>query len=521
MLIVLASGVALRLFHYIYNRSLWTDELYLCSGLLHLNYTELASGLLDHQQKAPIGFLWPVKMVMDVFGRNEMALRLIPLIAGMVSLFLFSKLSRSFLSYRGAIVATALFALSPALVYHSTEIKQYAMECLGTVLALYFYLKFRDRAALKDKIYWGLLGAVIIWFSFSSIFILMGTAAALSLHSILRKDWKTFVLDLLPFSIWVLSFAVNFLLFTHKHAESEWIVYWFKTYNNFMPLPPRSLKEWSWFPVNFLQLMDYPLGVSWNFNAAPKPLALKILCIPFIPIILLFTGFYAFFKTDRRSFLAFIFAVLLTLLASGLYLYPLLERFWVFIAPVFILCMAAGFDDVCTRVRPTAIQAILALVLLSAPLYQSAYFIFNPQKFYKHKKSYEREAMVYVNDHFQKDDAVYNYWNNEPAYTVYKQIKTFKYQAVQGQDFRKSSADLDAYNRNLQQDFHQFLNHKRVWVIYQTQVTLDVGDRIDDPLWYYKGKQSPENNLITEMGKIGKLKEKIVYSDVTVCLFII
>ena len=97
LIIILLVGSAIRLFHFINNRSLWMDEIYLCSGFVHMNYLELASNILDYQQKAPIGFLWMVKLCTDLFGYHEMSLRTIPLIAGIVSLFLFADVCKYYL----------------------------------------------------------------------------------------------------------------------------------------------------------------------------------------------------------------------------------------------------------------------------------------------------------------------------------------------------------------------------------------------------------------------------------------
>ena len=113
---ILSLGSALRLFHYIYNRSLWMDEIYLCSSFSHLSYTDLATKILDYEQKAPIGFLWLVKLTVNLFGYHEMGLRLIPLIAGIISLLLFARICRYFLQPWAQILALSIFAFSPALI---------------------------------------------------------------------------------------------------------------------------------------------------------------------------------------------------------------------------------------------------------------------------------------------------------------------------------------------------------------------------------------------------------------------
>lgn len=517
--IILSLGTAFRLFHFFYNRSLWMDEVYLSSSFSHLGYADLASKMLDYQQKAPLGFLWLVKLSVNLFGYHEMSLRLIPLLAGLLSLFLFASLCKYFLRPWAQLMALAIFAFAPALVYHSVEIKQYAMECLATVVALDLFIRYKDSHSWKDKICWGILGAITLWFSFSVIFVFAGIACGISLDYLIRKDWKSLLTNAVPFMLWLGSFLVNYLLFTHKHAESSWVVYFFKTYDNFMPFPPHSLQQLKWFPRNFNDLMDYPLGLSWNLKEVTSSTILQLISLPLVPALLLFTGFYHQFKLSKRSFYSLLFPVIFMLIASGIYLYPLLERFWVFISPVFILAIALGFEYFQQKLRSAAIAWALFIILISIPLAQSLYYLGQPQKFYKHKKSFEREGLVYISDNFRPGDAVYNYWNNAPGYKVYKNLNHLNYHAVEGHDFRKQSVSLAAYNQKLETELDQLKGSKRVWVIYNTQFLTDIGDLADDPGWYYKNKVSPESNLLSEFRKIGKPVKKWVKPDVSVYLF--
>lgn len=518
LLIPLIFGLAFRLFHYFYNRSLWMDEVYLSSSLIRMNYSDLATEVLDYQQKAPIGFLWMVKFVVNLFGNNEMILRLIPLICSFISLFLYIKVCRYFLRPWGQMLAICIFSFAPALVYHSVEIKQYATECLATIIALYLYIKYNDKNSWGKKLIWGVFGGIILWFSFSVIFILTGIATGLTLNSIANRDWKSAVNNAVPFGMWMISFLVNYLLFTHKHADSEWIVYWFKTYDNFMPFPPSSLQQLKWYPSNFLQMMDYPLGLVWNFKYLSGNILIKLLAIPILSIVLLVTGIISLSKRHRRDFYILFFPILFMLLASGCYLYPLLERFWVFIAPVFILFIAIGFDYYLVKIKHKIITWILFLLTVIGPFIQSAYFMVHPEKFYKHKKSFVKESFTYIDHHFQDGDAVYNYWNNSPGYAVYRKMYHFKYRAIVGYDFRKASDHLSDYNLKLQSDFKNFSSKKRVWLVFNNQFLTNIGDLVDTPKWYYKNELTPNENLIREFNKQGRFLKKLVYSDVTVYL---
>ena len=518
LIIIALTGIFLRVFHYVYNRSLWMDEIYLSSSFLHFSYADLATRALDHDQKAPIGFLWAVKLMVDLFGKNELALRIMPLAAGIASLIVYIKVCRYFLSHYALVLAVAIFVLAPALVYHSVEIKQYSTECLATVLALYLFIRYKDQQEWKNKIIWGLLGALLLWFSYSVIFILAGIAGGVTLNELLKKRWKTLHIVIVPFVLWLISFVVNYLLFTHRQAESTWVVYFFKTYGNFMPMPPHNLTELKWFPRNLQLMFDYPLGLVWDLQGFMSGIIFKLMAIPVIPALLMGTGIYAVFKTHRRNFYVLILPVLLMLFASGIYLYPLIERFWVFIAPVFILFIAFGFDYFRLKLKKQWIALAVFIVILAGPIVQSAWYLVKPETFYKHKKSMERESLLHISENFRKGDAVYNYWNNYPGFDFYKVILPLKYMAAEGKDVRKKFSSLAGYNENLQQDLKQFAGKKRVWVIYNTLFLTDIGDLADDPKWYYKNN-APNDNLMAQFNKIGRPVQQRVYPDVTVVLF--
>lgn len=514
----LIAGFAIRLYHFFYNRSLWMDEVYLSSSLLKANYFDLATKPLDYQQKAPIGFLWLVRFMVETFGNTELSLRIIPLMSGIVSMFLFVPVSRYFLSKSGSVLATAILCLSPALIYHSVEIKQYSTELLATILSMYLFVKYNQTNDVKNKFIWGLLGALILWFSYSAIFILAGIGIGLTGFYLATKNLKQLSVSIIPFALWLLSFAVNYFLFTHKHAESEWIAYWFRSYHNFMPFPPASFTDIKWFFISIYRMMDYPLGLLWNLSHITSALGILIK-LPFIPIALLLTGIYVFVKGSKINALVIFLPLLLTFIASGLELYPLTERFWVFISPIFILIIANGFSHITTKFRFGKLTFLFFLLVITPALLQSAVSMIKPEQFYVHKKSFQREALLFINRNYRAEDAVYVYWNDLPGYKLYKLISPLAYTAIEGKDQRKFAQNYIDYYERLNEDFAKFSAAKRVWLIYNTRFLTDIGDRIDEPIWYYKNRQSPTNHLLKEFMKKGRPVKKFVSADVTVYLF--
>ncbi|PWS29211.1 hypothetical protein DHW03_05150 [Pedobacter yonginense] len=518
---ILLLGIGIRFFHFFDNRSLWMDEVYLSTSIVKLNLHDLITQPLYYQQKAPIGFLILVKLCTSLFGNNEMALRTIPLLSGLLSLLFFIPVSKFYLNNRASLLALAILSLSPALIYHSVEIKQYSTELLGTVLCLWLMIKFRERTQKKSIFLWGLYGACIIWFSYSSIFILAGIGIGLSIKYLLQKNWNLFLLNLIPSFIWILSFGLNYLLFTHKHAESEWIAYWFRAYDNFMPFPPNSISDLKWFLMNFYRMIDYPLGLLWNFNSLSKHQIVNvILKMPFLPIAFLILGFFVFFKKNKYDIIILSIAILLMFLASGLELYPLTERFWVFISPLFIIILAKGFEAFTNRYQAKTLITALFCLILVGPVSQSFAFTINPDLFYIHKKSYQREALFYINNHYEKGDAVYVYWNNLPGYKLYKEMYSFKFKAIEGHDFRNKSGDFDGYLENLKPDFEKFAANPRVWIVFNTHFLTDIGDKIDEPKWYYNRKDAAQTILLRRFSKNYFVIKKFSKKDLSIYLMI-
>lgn len=518
--IFLLIGVVFRLFHFFYNRSLWIDEIYLSASLVKMNYLELLTSPLYYQQKAPLGFLVLVKFMIKQFGDKEEYLRTVPLISGLASMYFFIPVSKYFLNKWGTYVAMAILCFSPALIYHSVEIKQYSTELLGTMLSLYIFIRYHKKTNKKKLFFWGISGAVILWFSYSSVFILAGIAMGLSLQYLIKRKWQELFSSMIPFFMWLLSFCVNYILFTHKHAESEWIAYWFRTYGNFMPVMPKSLSDFAWFPMTFYRMLDYPLGMLWNFNSFSENRSLNMLLkMPFIGIGLFFTGIYILFKRSKSHFLILTPPIALTLFASGLELYPLTERFWVFISPIFIIIIASGFQYLTTNISTKSGTLLLFLLVVAAPLFQAISYVIKPERFYVHKKSFQREALMFVNNNIKKGDIVYIYWNNLPGYRLYKRMYHFRFTAIEGQDVRNRSSDFNNYYFNLKPDFDKLTKAKRIWLVYNTRFITDIGDKIDEPVWYYQNSINPTDSLQKEFRKLGNPIKKYATSDVSVYLF--
>ncbi len=519
--VLIAQGIFFRLFHFFDNRSLWIDEIYLSTSILEMNFWELASPPLHFEQKAPIGYLWMSKLAVLLFGSNEFALRLFPLLCGIASLFVFLPVSRHFLKPLGAVVALGILALAPPLIYHSVEAKQYSTELLATALVLFLYTRYYRRYDLRSLVLWGASGAAILWFSFSSIFVLAGMAIGLCLYHMLRREWKKFFLLFIPFTMWLLSFVISYVLCTSKQTDSEWLIYWFSLRDGFLAFPPKSMADLTLpLQVAGTRLMNYPLGLLWNVDAIDNSLLQYLIRRPILPILCALMGLYTFFRNDRRVLYILLLPLLLTVVASITRHYPLYERLMVFQAPLLILAIAQGCNELTAIVSPWVRKAKYALpaLLLAAPLWSSAQQVADTHLFGDYKKAYYRECLQYINNRYQDGDKVYMYWNMNVPYQFYRKHQGLKFTAVEGSDVRLTAGSTADYFAKLGPDLEALDGAKRVWVIYSKYHVIEIGDIDRHPNWYFEDVKGG-NKLHKEFEKIGDEVSSHEVRDLKISLF--
>jgi len=490
LLTLVTIGVALRLFHFFDNRSFWIDELYLNVSLVKMGFQELATLPMAYEQKAPLGYLWAEKLAVVLFGKGEMALRLFPLICGIGSLLVFIPVARHFLKPWGVLVALGVLTLGGPAIYHAVEAKQYSTELFASILSLYFYIRFRKSHRILALVLWGLGGGLLVWFSYSTIFMLAGIAIAVSTGLLLKQDWKNFFLRIIPFAMWLVSFGLVYYFYMMKFQDSGWLKYFFEVmYNAFMPLPPTSLHDLTWFVRTPYVLLQHPLGLLLNFGGHVKDYSAvqSVFRMPFLPLLLGALGAFSLFRRNKFDFALLVLPIALALLASGLKLYPFNERFTLFLLPLFILLLAFGAERAVAffSSKNKAVAPLLLLLILAPPAWNATREVVDPGNFYK--KEYNREAVLYVNDRYKPGDVVYVYWNMYHAYTYYKEAYNLKYEAVGGKDLRHSSKSTEEYLNNVLQEMGDLGSKKRLWLIYNPGLKNNIGDFVGlEPKWYHE-----------------------------------
>ncbi|MHA2039696.1 MAG: glycosyltransferase family 39 protein, partial [Promethearchaeota archaeon] len=386
--IIIGVGIVLRLVRYLYNPSLWFDESDIAIDIISRPISELINPSPDYNQAYPLAFMILIKLSTQVLGTSEYVIRLIPLIASIIALFLFYRVVKSYLEPNAVLIALGLFAISDSLVFQSSNLKPYSSDVLFTLLIFTLTIYVQSmKLNMPSIILFGISGAIAIWFSNPSVFVLAGVGASLGAFCLINKDWKEIGKLSISYSIWALSFIANYLLYIRNlqanfSVDMDWML---ALQDAYMPFPPASLAEIKWFTELFFDIFSNPLAMTLTGIAAFSFLV----------------GCVSFYTQKRRIFIILISPIVITFLAAALHEYAFKGRFIFFLLPLLLLIIAEGAEYIRSIICQNSriIGIIFILLLFFHPLSLSAYRIIKP--FYWEDI---KPVMKYVKDNWQKGD---------------------------------------------------------------------------------------------------------------------
>ena len=253
---------------------------------------------------------------------------------------------------------------------------------------------------IKSNLLLGFLGALMIWLSHTSIFILAGVSVSLVLIVFITerlKDKKKYFNIILMSAIWFISFLLYYLLILKYITPANLFEIW---QDGFAPIIT-SINDLLWYPNTMLNLMENPLYIYF-----PGVVMLMILAA--------FIGLYR--KKEKLFFFFILFPLLITLIASLFKIYPIYERLMLFTLPIFYLLIAKGLEEFFFNISRKSIIITLFLIFLlfSQPLYYSFPGLFLP-KF----KEETRPLIEYYQKHKSGEDKIYVYYLAKNPFLYY------------------------------------------------------------------------------------------------------
>lgn len=454
---LLIIGIILRIWQYAANRSLWLDEATLALSFVHRSFDGLTQPPLEYNQAAPLLFLFIQKAIIVVLGNREFTLRLFPLVAGVLSLFLMYKTAKKYLQGSAIYIALALFCFCASLIYYSSENKPYGSDVMFTLaLLLAAYPCLED--AVKSQNYMLLIGAGLIamWVSYPAVFVMAGIGIALTLLQISRKDWTGLLWSGLTCLLWLINIAFLYLIslrytVANKGSEDFWK-------SGFMPMPPWN--NWGWFGSILESSFSNPLGLSFVGLSA----------------VLLLIGCISIFLRKWTIGLVLVLTIMTTLVASGLQKYPFKVRLILFLVPIIFILIAEGIERIrstlanYSRVVASFTVAALALLLLTQPVISAIDGLKNPKM-----RTHIRPIVEYVSQNKRNSDVIYVHHSSQPAFKYYAPFYGFK-----DSDYRVGVSARIKPEKYLN-DIDTLKGKDRVWFVFGHLLSAN---KIDERLYY-------------------------------------
>jgi Dolichyl-phosphate-mannose-protein mannosyltransferase len=362
-LVVVLAGAALRIWQWAANRPLWLDEQMISMNLRSRGFAAL-TGELDDNQSAPLGWLWLQRLVVDLFGTGERALRLVPLLFGVGTLVAGWLVARRYLGPVGAVALVGFLAVNAALVRYSTEVKQYSADAFWVLVLLGLAAWVAENPTLRRAALWWAVAAVAGWLSMGAILAVPGLALVLFGVAVRRRRWWPAVRDLaLPGVVFLAAFAVHYQLSLRFAAGSDYLAdFW-----DGLGYPPQSgpLAAVKWLLRRPEALAADPLHLDAGLPGEVWPAVVAALFW-----LLVAAGLVLAARHRPAYGLLLATPVAVGLLLAVLRVVPLATRLALWLVPVLLVAAAVALDAaarvlraaVAARGSPGRVRAALAAV---------------------------------------------------------------------------------------------------------------------------------------------------------------
>jgi mannosyltransferase len=192
------------------------DEIVTASRILRVGFGH-AMDAVGFSESAPplyyaVAWVWT-----QAFSTGEWGLRSLSAVAGVATIPVAYFIGRELRGNRTGLVAAALVAVNPMLLWYSQEGRAYALVGLFGALSLLFCVRVLQRGERRDSIYWGVFSALALATHYFAIFPLVAETLLL-----LRRRRR----PALP-GLWILGLGVALLapLAYHQmsYGHAEWI----------------------------------------------------------------------------------------------------------------------------------------------------------------------------------------------------------------------------------------------------------------------------------------------------------
>jgi hypothetical protein len=465
-------GCALRIREYVANRSLTIDESFLALNLLERSPRQLLD-TLAFAQAAPVGFLEAQNAAVGAFGSSEFALRLLPLIASLLTVVLFYRVAQRAMQPVAAALAIAVFALLEPLIVYAATAKQYAFDVAGAVLILAVALDLEERPLRRRALVaLGVIGAVLVWFSHAAAFGLAALGLLLLVRVVGTRNWALGASALAVIAAWIGSFAAQYAL---SRSGITGILSAFRQGSGEALEPVSSDSAWL---SDAIDRMRYLVGLEDVSSGQPMlesfdPLINRGLTL--LVLVVAVVGFISLCRRSRRLALVLALPPVLAGLASALGQYPLVGRTLLFAIPSLAICIGEGLAAALAASRPRpwrVVFAALAITCLTAIAVLPVAHAMRPRGSQEMK-----EALRYLGERSERGDVLYLSSGAQYAFGYYHLCACSEFDPATRWPFssrlgpesstaiQSRSPDLVVESGPLGSELAALLDRDRVWIL--------------------------------------------------------
>jgi hypothetical protein len=389
--------------------------------------------------------------------------------------------SKRYSRHISAFISLGLLALSPRLIYYSSELKQYSGDVAVALLLLLVVPNCLENTPKpRAFVALGIAGSLAIWLSYPSLFVLAAIGLTLGVAFAIQRDIYRLSWLIGIGAVWAANLALTYVVnLRYLESNDNLTNYWIGT---FAPLPPWS--NLGWYSNAFIDMLNDPATLP----------------ISAITTGIVFLGVVSFAFRRWALMLVLLIPFLLTLIASALGKYPFSGRLLLFLMPLLLLLLAEGaelFQKVLLRVnRPMAGLAYASLVvyLLYGPV-DAAYKNVQSPPLVEHIKA----TMSYMSKRYLRTDVIYVYYGARPAFEFYAPLYGFESaDYIIGSSSRKDPSKYIA-------DIEQLEGKRRVWFIFTHNCSFCTVNE--------------QNFILKHLNKIGSKKDEYISDGTAVYLY--
>ncbi len=356
-----ALGVAARCLRFLICAPLWPDEAFLAASYLDHGYLQMLTEPLSYHQVAPPGYLWIQLTIVKLFGFHEYSLRILSLIAGIASLFVFRRLAAQLTDGAAYLFCVAVFSVAYPAIRYSTEAKPYGIDLFVGLGLAALYVEWTLRGQTR-RWTWLLAAAcgLSLWFSLPAVFVAGGLSLAVG-YNLFQHRKKELLIPYLGLNLLLVGSFVGLqvALRTMTSADLEGMR---SCWEQAFPPLDNSLQTVTWFVAALTgDVTPFPIGsVRGGSSATVACCLIAVLCL----------------RSNRRMDLAILFLAPLglNLIAAALRRYPFGGgvRFTLYSGGG--ICLLAGLGAACIAAwltqrftsRKVVLTAMVALILLGS-----------------------------------------------------------------------------------------------------------------------------------------------------------